>query len=554
VVGGSINLLTDKQSSIEPDATGWAVGGNCTLAQTAAQAADGTKSLQLTAVAGGNMWANTTPGGVSGTPVPVVSTYTALASFRAAVTPRSCRVSVLWYDTAGSLLSQSDGAFVTDSTSAWTAAAVTANAPANAAFAVVQVLVDSTPAAAEVHYADKISLHQGTSTTWQLGGNGTDLLVVERAVMHDGILNLAHPQLTSGTEATDTPAGFTSTVAADSLFSDDRTNLTGQRALGWLLTSTSSKLLIGVPTGTFVLDQATYALPAIPGATMVLSLYARATVATTATLALEAVDAVGTVLGSAATKSITIPGTGTYSRFSIQLAVNASAVFLRASILNTSGVTGQTVNVDGIQLREGTDPDSQVWVAGQGRTPVFSPVRGGAALAPATIDNPRIVYDEEVPPGRVLLYKATTVRAPDLTTRVSSLPTVAPAVKLDLPSSDVLKDPLNPQSAMPVLILPDTEQIVEDTEVLRPLGRPDPIIASFGMTGRDRQFRLLVEGDLDNARLERLLAVRSALLLQFQRGGMRYVRLLSREADQRVPSPALAVIWTADTIEVGSPV
>lgn len=713
VVGGAINLLSPDDSDLEGGVGTWVAHNNCTVAQSAAQANNGTKSLALTSVAAGDMEAKAAVG-TAGVPVVSGRQYTMIWSTRAATAGRGQLGRITWYDAAGAFISNDSSTAPANSTGGWTQGKVIRNAPAGAAFAGPRVVIQATGGAGEVHYLDTISFHEGTSTVWQPGGNSTDLLVVERAQLNDGILNLAHPQVASGTEQTLTQAGYFVSDPLDSLLSDERTSVAGRRSLGWVVGSTTSKLTIGLPAGTFGLDQAAYALLAIPGATMVLSLYARASTATTATLALEAVDQAGNVLGAASSKAITIPAGAAFARFSIPLSgVHADAVFLRASITNTSGQAGQTVNVDAVQLREDTaaaallagdvstfdataggwvnnanatvarvttptrsgagalgltsvaagtmsarhanavagavpvtagrtytldgwfraattprscqvginwfdagqnflassfaapvadtttgwtqllvldaapagaalaqliaqvsstggasevhyvddvmlrltDPDSQAWASGQGRTLGWQAVRGGDALPPGSSDNPRVLYDEEAPPGRVLLYRATAVRTPDTVNRLSSTPTVDAAVKLAPPAQHVLKDPLNPQEAMPVRIMDGPDQIAEDAEVLRPIGRRDPVVVSAGMTGRDRQLILLAEGQLAIAQLERLLKVPSALLLQFGAdlgGGMRYVRLTSR--DLQIVADWRALFVTADSLEVGAPV
>lgn len=116
------------------------------------------------AVAGTSMSART-PTGLSGLLVAGSLTYTARAEFRAAATPRDCRMLIRWYDGAGALISTSTGTSVVDSTSAWTAASVSDTSPSTATYAsVVLEVLDA--AAAEVHYADKIGLFQGSSPTW----------------------------------------------------------------------------------------------------------------------------------------------------------------------------------------------------------------------------------------------------------------------------------------------------------------------------------------------------------------------------------------------------
>lgn len=166
------NLLTYSQSSVEDGVAGWGnTFATCTLASSTAQAADGAKSLAMTA-AGGNMQCDTNVG--TRPSVTVGLSYTAAVSFRTAATARSCRVNINWFDSGGTGLSATTGATVTDSTTAWTQATVTGTAPANAATACVTVEVLAA-AASEAHYVDKAQLLQGTSTTWQPGHGTFDI-------------------------------------------------------------------------------------------------------------------------------------------------------------------------------------------------------------------------------------------------------------------------------------------------------------------------------------------------------------------------------------------
>lgn len=175
---GHDNLLTSNQASLEMDTTGWVAGANTTIARSTAQAVDGVASLSLTATAAAGISA-TTPTGVSGIAVVVGQTYTALASLRPNTTARTCTVAIGWYTAAGALISTSTGSGATDTAATWTQVAVTAVAPATAAFASVVVSVAS-PGAGEIHYVDRISLANGSSTTWTRGGLlGVSLAEVE---------------------------------------------------------------------------------------------------------------------------------------------------------------------------------------------------------------------------------------------------------------------------------------------------------------------------------------------------------------------------------------
>jgi len=160
------NLLTTNQASLETDTTGWVTFfGNTSLARSTAQFLIGTASLSLTAVAAGDMYAYTT-NGVAGVPVVAGTVYTALASVRSNTTSRSVNVGIVWYDAAGVTLSTSLGSETADTSTGWTQGSCTAQAPATAARAAIQVRVTAAGAAGEVHYVDSISIASGSSTTW----------------------------------------------------------------------------------------------------------------------------------------------------------------------------------------------------------------------------------------------------------------------------------------------------------------------------------------------------------------------------------------------------
>lgn len=167
------NLLTANQASAETDATGIANESNATIASTAAQAADGSKSVSLTAIAAADMFVlvpNIIPPAAGSIAVVPGNKYTALASIRANTTVRSCRVDIRWYTAAGALVgTPSLGTAANDSNAAWTAYSVTATAPPTAAFARIRVAILAA-ALGEVHYVDKMSLRHGTATDWVAGG------------------------------------------------------------------------------------------------------------------------------------------------------------------------------------------------------------------------------------------------------------------------------------------------------------------------------------------------------------------------------------------------
>lgn len=162
------NLLTLNDASVETTVAGWAALANCAIVQTAAQAADGTKSIQITASSAADMSVELVPG--DAIVVAPGDTITALASYRSAVTGRNCKTGLAFVDAGGALIgSIVYGSTVADITTGWMQASVVGAAPALAA-KVRQVLFVTAPANAEVHYADKMSIRRGTGTDWVPGG------------------------------------------------------------------------------------------------------------------------------------------------------------------------------------------------------------------------------------------------------------------------------------------------------------------------------------------------------------------------------------------------
>jgi hypothetical protein len=97
---------------------------------------------------------------------------TARAQFMTAVTARTCHVDIVWYDDSYTLLSTSASSNITDATTGWTEAVVTATSPATAKYAVVKPIIVS-PVNTEVHYIDGLSLSYGTSSAWSPGGHAS---------------------------------------------------------------------------------------------------------------------------------------------------------------------------------------------------------------------------------------------------------------------------------------------------------------------------------------------------------------------------------------------
>ena len=99
-VQGFDNYLTAVDSSFETGVGTWTATTNCSIAQSVAQALDGTHSLAITPTAAGTIVA--TSGTYSASPGQLVQVF---AAFRAAISARTCTVTIQWVGGAGSVAS-----------------------------------------------------------------------------------------------------------------------------------------------------------------------------------------------------------------------------------------------------------------------------------------------------------------------------------------------------------------------------------------------------------------------------------------------------------------
>lgn len=147
-----------QQGGFEGGNGTWIASNNCAVANTAVQARSGTKSLQLTSSAAGNMSAISCSSGqvITGSGLPVVAGQHVIGSafFRAATVGRNCHLTVAFHDATGAALSSLSGSDVANITTDWTRVTCDVVAPASAAFARLSPVVVSTGAGSEVHYVD----------------------------------------------------------------------------------------------------------------------------------------------------------------------------------------------------------------------------------------------------------------------------------------------------------------------------------------------------------------------------------------------------------------
>lgn len=179
------NLLTANQSSAETDTTGFETDSNCAVTRQTTQAYDGVASFRLRSAAGGTMGARTLQG-LSGVSVIPGYYYTITCRFRAAVSARTCRVQVRWYDISGTYISDDWTGSIVDTTTGWTEHSYSIAAPATARYAAVLPVVTSTGASNEDHFVDALGIiftgTDNTIETWALGGGGSEATTVWQPV------------------------------------------------------------------------------------------------------------------------------------------------------------------------------------------------------------------------------------------------------------------------------------------------------------------------------------------------------------------------------------
>ncbi len=183
--GGGDNLLTDGDGELdtnlavngllEVNATGWTADANTTIARSLTLGgAQGTAALRLTATAAVPNFGATSTSFITGLVAGQI--YVATAWFQTAVTARTMRLSINWYDAAHAFISTTTGLSPTDTAGTWWLATIKATAPAGAVECKIQLHSTATPAAAELHYVDAVyfsrDLGSVASSGWSRPGTG----------------------------------------------------------------------------------------------------------------------------------------------------------------------------------------------------------------------------------------------------------------------------------------------------------------------------------------------------------------------------------------------
>jgi hypothetical protein len=571
-VTAPINLLTANQASLETDTTGWAAVTNCTISRSTAYFLDGAASLQLSSSASGNMSAATSvrPRIEPGARLVVTATG------RTAVSVRSVRIDIRWYDVTGTLISTTTGTAANDATGSDTPWWATGVAPATTYTADLLVNVLSTGGASEVHRFDKLGMFYnptdpGTAAAaaalWTPGGYVTSAAVtvyraqrISKTIARGPARNWLHPQLFSAGALTALTDGFYPRQANDSVAflpmdrpSPEGTSQVSAGMIEWTIrTGAFSYLDIGALDGSAIADgMPPYLMPAVPGKSMTASVWLWADAAITIRLGIIYTDRYNTQVGST-TLSANTGLTTTEQKVSVAATPPAGAAFARMVIEDTNGVNGFRVYVAMPRFRVTSDPDEN-W-PGQVFSWETEEVRQLTSAAFADGQNDVAIYDHEPPAGRPVLYWARITALTATGQTVASADSTAVHVYQDPPARSLLKDPYQPENAYLVRILHDQDLTQEeDAGTFHPLGRDgDPVVWRDWLGGVDGRIGVFATSDLDRYRLDQIHPSARPLLIQWAAGGNTYIRIVRRS--QR-PLQLSAGRWRYDFdyVQVGRP-
>lgn len=138
--------------TFETGVSGWTLSA-CTFAQSTVQAHGGTHSALLTANASGATYARTP----QFTVYPGAKYLASFWAFLAAGSPVGAIALIEWYTSSGTFIAQAVAPFYTALSSSWAQATNTAVAPSNAAFAAIEVFLNSN-ASGNAMYVDDVTM------------------------------------------------------------------------------------------------------------------------------------------------------------------------------------------------------------------------------------------------------------------------------------------------------------------------------------------------------------------------------------------------------------
>lgn len=533
-VTGTGNMLSVNDSSFEATAGTWVNDSNATVSRTTAWSYLGTGALLVSAVAAGNVVARTASG-TSGYVVTPGVTYKAFGMSRATTAARSVNLRIRWYDSAGTLISDSTPGTNVTNTTTWTPMLVSATAPANAAYAAVVYTIASAGGAGENHGLDMVSLtpnSSGTTTTTNLVLNpsaetgttgyssGQTGLASVGGVAYAGASSLRVTRSSTDTNlfalaattgyATPTNAAHTVSawfyVPAGSPLAGSTVTLGGEGGSGYTNGASSPATLVG---GRWV--QATRVITWTSTASLP-SIVARSSVTTSGTGAEYYVyaDAWSLTLGS--TAPAYFDGDSGNARWS---PTPHSTVSVLGQPWDVGGLTSRTVTV------QRSDDFGATW------TNVRSLTDADVAVSVQQASG----IDYESSRNQVVWYRASASGSDGTDTFTSAGSPAAPTtVTATSDNRWWLKDPLFPalnDGGINVQAASVSNTLEEATGVFRVYGRSKAIVTAGAFTGEDGTLEVFAT-DAEWAALEPLLTAQRTLLLQDVNNDQKYVRITSR--------------------------
>jgi hypothetical protein len=553
-VTAPLNLLTADAASFETSVNQWTAETNCSISRVNTDAADGTWSLQLSSTAAGAMSATSGQDPFLGYHVKGGAQYTALASFRAGTTGRSCTVGIRWLNSAGATIQTDMGVAITDTNAGYTQASATFTAPATAVTAVVRVNVAATGGAAELHRVDKVSLMVGTSTTWTAGGYATSQVVTlergERLPQARGqARNWVHPQVaTGGSTLRTSNYGFrivddggldtiqyqpiTVNLLRGSGLVEDCDLLHYNQPAGAILwgprSGAAASLLIGswLYAGAYDSD---WQFPALFGLNHTLSFWAWTVTGTVDVT--PKIDWIGddatTVRGTTTGNVVTL--TTTPQQVIVTGVCSALATNARGVLTNHTSATPTGIYVTRVGFRLGLLPvDDHI---GRGGPLVWTPVRfvdqaqtSGIPFG-YTLGQTITFSDYEIPPSRPVYYRVRQSVTVGTTVVASNFGTFG-VIYLTAPTRPLIFDPLQPERAYIFSVqYNDTYGPVEDSAEFHPLGRDDDPVFLRDWLGHQVGLSVVAATDEELLRLDQLIRTNTGILIKWSDGGQWYVRV-----------------------------
>lgn len=164
--------------SAEADASQWTGVVNCAVARSTAASFSGSASIAMTASGSTDVQAAASGSGTSGIPVTAGSPYTFSVYISSATVSRAAFTRLVWYNSAGTLVSFVDGSSSATQVGTFSRRSITSTAPATAAYVQLRIFFPSS-APSEVHYLDAALFEKSSTLGDYFDGSTPDALGID---------------------------------------------------------------------------------------------------------------------------------------------------------------------------------------------------------------------------------------------------------------------------------------------------------------------------------------------------------------------------------------